>query len=954
MRNYGGKIMRYYNLILNTNAEEIKESAKINLRDYGYNNPIASVNNFLYRNMKCDISFLMYREEDGKGTKAAFCYNERKYKHKDACNYILEMLNESFLINKIKTEPCEITMYHFFQCIQEAKRRQYFDYWGRYAEDTNLVVYSHYIDNSKSLHYSFEERIILENIRKENQIYDEYFIKELTNIDSHKIDSTCSGNMVHYIISARSIEAASDMTDVLVQHLYQANRIGSRRMEIIRDIETDLFKVNNHLEEIIENNYGGVIVFDLSEKFGYDPVDYKMISEYIENLFKKYKNDCLFVFTYNMENPGFSYFLLPNLNKYAIPISLREGTGNRKVAVSYMKELIKGSVYSKYANQAAEFMKLFPGNQFSQTDVLRAYEKFEPWCLNKNMLQMYDYKLSDEFMLDRSENVESSYEKLQKMIGLKIVKEQINNIIATNIVEKERKRRKGNFYKTGTMHMIFGGNPGTAKTTVAKLFAGIAKEKGILRSGALVERGGMDLDGPGCNIKIRDAFMAAKGGVLFIDEAYSMKSDYVVSILIQEMENHREDVIVILAGYNERMQSFMEINEGLKSRIPYWIDFPDYSTDELTEIFKMMIAERGFTVADDAIREARHIFEKVRLTDNFGNGRYARNLMERAIEKQSVRLMNTEENVSSIRQRELFTIKKEDLNTLEEGLKEERVSGTAKKELEDMIGLASAKAVINKAIAGFKLNKLCMEKGISKGRASLHMVFTGNPGTAKTTVARLFAEIMRDEKVLPSGKFIEVGRADLIGSHVGATAPLVKKRFREAQGGVLFIDEAYSLCDAYENGYGDEAINTIVQEMENHRDNVIVVFAGYPQQMQQFLDRNPGLRSRIAYQVEFEDYSVDELCDITKLMLTRKEMTITDSAMEKLKKKYEEVCDSNDYGNGRFVRKILEEAEMNLADRILRLDEYKITSQLLTTIEEEDIPQQEAKKQCKKQQIGFC
>lgn len=946
--------MRYYSLILNTDAEEIKESAKINLREYGYNNPIASVNNYLYQNMKCGISFLMYREEAGKGIKAIFCYNERKNEYKDIYDYILDTLNESFLINRVISEPCEITMYQFFQCIKEARRRQFFEYWGRYVEDAKLGVYSYYSDNTKSLPYSFEERIISENIRKENKIYDEHFINELTNIDSHKMDSMCSGNMVHYIISARSIEAASDMTDVLMQHLYKANRISSRRMEIIRDIDIELFKVNNHLEEIIENNYGGVVVFDLSEKFGCDPVDYKMTSEYIENLLKKYKNDCLFVFTYNMENPGFSYFLLPNLKKYVIPIFLREGTGNRKVAVSYMKELIKGSEYSEHANQAAEFMKLFSGKQFSQTDVLRAYEQFEPWCLNKNMLQMYDYNFSDDFMLDRNENVESSYEKLQKMIGLGIVKEQINNIIATNIVEKERKRRKRNSYKSGTMHMIFGGNPGTAKTTVAKLFAGIAKEKGILKSGALVERGGMDLDGLACNIKIRDAFVAAKGGVLFIDEAYSMKSDYAVSILIQEMENHREDVIVILAGYNERMQSFMEINEGLKSRIPYWIDFPDYSTDELTEIFKMMMTERGFTVTDDAIGEASHIFEKVRLTDNFGNGRYVRNLMERAIEKQSVRLMNTEENISSIRPRELFTIKKEDLNTLEEGLKEERINGTAKKELEDMIGLGSAKAVINKAIAGFKLNKLCMEKGISKGRASLHMVFTGNPGTAKTTVARLFAEIMRDEKVLPTGKFIEVGRADLIGSHVGATAPLVKKRFREAQGGVLFIDEAYSLCDAYENGYGDEAINTIVQEMENHRDNVIVVFAGYPKQMQQFLDRNPGLRSRIAYQVEFEDYSVDELCDITKLMLTRKEMTITDSAMEKLKKKYEEVCDSSDYGNGRFVRKMLEEAEMNLADRILRLNESEITTQLLTTIEEEDISQQKAKKQCKKQQMGFC
>ena len=246
-----------------------------------------------------------------------------------------------------------------------------------------------------------------------------------------------------------------------------------------------------------------------------------------------------------------------------------------------------------------------------------------------------------------------------------------------------------------------------------------------------------------------------------------------------------------------------------------------------------------------------------------------------------------------------------------------------------------------------------MDKGIRKDNVSLHMVFAGNPGTAKTTVARLFAEILKDEKVLSSGKFVEVGRADLIGKVVGSTAPLVKKRFREAQGGVLFIDEAYSLCDGHEGSFGDEAINTIVQEMENHRDNVIVIFAGYPNQMKKFLDRNPGLLSRIAFQVEFEDYTVDELCEITKLMLSRKEMTITDAAMNKLRTHFEGVMGSNDYGNGRFVRKMLEEAEMNLAERVLQLKGEELTTEVLTTVEECDIPEVVGKASGKKQTIGF-
>ena len=944
--------MRYYCFVLNTDAHEIKKNAKINLREYNYNNTLAAMNNYMFRNMKNDLCFFTFREEENV-IFAVFIYNEKKSSFQDAYDYILGMLNDVFLIKKNKVNPYEVTMFACHEYLLEARRKEYVDFPNRLIDAANLWIYNDYNNEPRTFHYDFKEKIISGKCKKENSLYDKNFLEEISNIESHENVSEHKGNIVHYIISSRSMEAASDMTETLMQSLAKANRISGRRMEIISEIEPDLYRVNNHLEEIIENNYGGVIVFDLSEKFGYDPVDYGMTSKYIEKLVQKYRNDCLFVFTYNIERPGFSYYLLPQLKKYVVPVMLKEGTGDRKAAVNYLKELIKASEYSKYESQANEFMKQFPGTNFSQTDVLMAYEQFGAWCLNKNVLQVYNYNISEEFMLDRDENAESSYDKLDKMIGLKLVKEQIKTVIATDIVEKERKNRKGMDYKSSAMHMVFGGNPGTAKTTVAKLFAGIAKEKGILKSGAFVERGGMDLDGIGCVSQIREAFMAAKGGVLFIDEAYSLKSDIAVTTLIQEMENQRDDVIVILAGYNARMQEFMEINEGLKSRIPYWIDFPDYNADELTDIFKMMIQERGFTITDDAIIEAHYILEKVRLTDNFGNGRYVRNLIERAMQKQSVRLLAARGSASNIRKGELFLITRDDISMLEEGLKSGRTAGTAQKELEEMIGLSSVKAVIQKAMASFKIKKICMDKGITKEKASLHMVFTGNPGTAKTTVARLFAEIMKDEKVLPTGAFVEVGRADLVADHVGATAPLVKKKFKETQGGVLFVDEAYSLCDSYENGFGDEAINTLVQEMENHRDDVIVIFSGYPVQMQHFLDRNPGLLSRIAFHVEFEDYSVDELCDITKLMLSRKQMMIADEAMEKLRKNYENVRESSDYGNGRFVRKMIEVAEMNLAERIAQLDESEITTQMVTTIDECDIPEPDAKRLHKKKQIGF-
>lgn len=949
----GGSPVRYFKMALATTAEKIETNAKVRLRDYSYGSTISAVNSFMLKQMRNGLTFLIYRVEEDETALAGFSFDEKKDRFEEVYSYILGILAETFCIKRVREEPQEITMFEYSENASEAKRHDLAGYSNTFMEMANLWYFDYDYSKTKEHRFDFEEKIVDEHKKRSHFLYDSKFIEELTNIENHKNTTDFCGNMVHYVISGRSIDACIEMTESLVGNLFKANRIKSRRIELITNIEPALHTARRHIERIIENNYGGTIVFDLTEKFGFDTTDYLLVCKYIESLIKKYKNECLFVFTYNMEHTGFSYYLLPKLKRYVIPVMLREGTGDRNSAVKYLKELVKASEYALYAKQTSEFLKQYPGTEFTLTEILEAYEQFESWSINKNVLQAYNYNISDEFMLDRDENTESSYEKLQKMIGLNSVKKQIDDIIATNIVEKERKNRQKKNYQSGTMHMVFAGNPGTAKTTVARLFAGIAKEKEVLKSGVFIEKGGMDLDGLGCNHAIREAFTAAKGGVLFIDEAYSLKSDYAVTVLVQEMENHREDVIVILAGYNERMQEFMEINEGLKSRIPYWIDFPDYDVEELTEIFSMMIKEKGMEVTEDAVKEAYYIFDKKRYQDNFGNGRYVRNLMEHAIQNQSVRLLKQRENVEQIKNKELFLIVKSDIATLEEGLLEEREPGTAKKEFDEMIGLSKAKDVIGKALANFKLKKLCMDKGIARDKASLHMVFTGNPGTAKTTVARLFAEIMKDEKVLPTGKFVEVGRADLVGNVVGATAPLVKRKFREARGGVLFIDEAYSLCDGYEGGYGDEAINTIVQEMENHRDNVIVIFAGYPVQMKQFLDRNPGLLSRIAFQVEFEDYTLGELCEITKLMLSRKEMSITNAAMDKLKAHFENVIGSNDYGNGRFVRKILEEAEMNLAKRVLRLEEEEITKEIITTIEEADIPEKAKKDDKHKRTIGF-
>ena len=280
--------------------------------------------------------------------------------------------------------------------------------------------------------------------------------------------------------------------------------------------------------------------------------------------------------------------------------------------------------------------------------------------------------------------------------------------------------------------------------------------------------------------------------------------------------------------------------------------------------------------------------------------------------------------------------------------------GTAFEELQAMIGLGSAKKVMEEALAYYKAQRLFAEKGMKQDKAAMHMVFTGNPGTAKTTTARLFARIMRDNGLLSKGQLVEVGRSDLVGKFVGWTAPTVKKAFVQAKGGVLFIDEAYSLVDDRDGLYGDEAINTIVQEMENHREDMVVIFAGYPDKMQAFLDKNPGLRSRIAFHVPFEDYTAEDLCAITRLMADKKKIELTGEAMEKLAGIYGSALDQKDFGNGRYARNVLEKARMAQARRLLKLDPSQVTEQQVRTIEAADVelPQQEGAAP-ERRRIGF-
>ena len=271
-----------------------------------------------------------------------------------------------------------------------------------------------------------------------------------------------------------------------------------------------------------------------------------------------------------------------------------------------------------------------------------------------------------------------------------------------------------------------------------------------------------------------------------------------------------------------------------------------------------------------------------------------------------------------------------------------------------MVGLTEIKSIIDQIVSSQKINKLRVEMGLDVTGISKHMIFTGNPGSAKTTVARLLTTILYEEKVIDRNRFVECGRQDLVGRYVGWTAKQVEEQFRKAMGGILFIDEAYSLVER-EGLYGDEAINTIVQMMENYRDTVIVIFAGYPDKMERFLEKNEGLRSRIAFHIDFPDYNADELCDILKLMSKNKGFTLDGEAEEKCRRIFDEACKNAEFGNGRFVRNLLEQAIIKQSSRLV--NEYsngKIDKSVVSLLSADDFDINAAKVyKTEKIAIGF-
>ena len=529
--------------------------------------------------------------------------------------------------------------------------------------------------------------------------------------------------------------------------------------------------------------------------------------------------------------------------------------------------------------------------------------------------------------IEAAESKDDILEKLDKMIGLAEVKEEIHRIV--NSVESNNATASEASY-----HMFFLGNPGTGKTEVANLIAKLFWAMELRTSKKTVSIAIHDIvsqynEGDTLQ-RMKDKIQEAMGGVLFIDEAYLFaESEWgrkAFQILLTEMENNRKNLTVILAGYEERLQALKDINPGIDSRIPYKLHFKDYTKEEKLSIFELHLGFNNTKANMEQTLSEKAKQKLLRVLDGCeGNGRGVRSVLEKTLKNADGAQIILETHVVDPHE-----VRSDEAESILAEIDREFIGmSDLKLRLRHYFQRVKWSVARNKAL------------GITKRTGLAYRIrFTGPPGTGKTTIARYMGRFFHAMGICETSSFKECGATSLKGAYIGHAQQAVNNLFHENRGKVIFIDEIYSLYNPeahQDDSFSREVIDTMVRCLTAEEyQNTVVIVAGYKAKVDQFMNANPGLASRIPDEIPFGNYSAEDCSDIFVAEADKNMYKLQDGCRDKLIQYFNKLLKEDNFGNARTVKEVFSLVESNIIDRLAEKNDKTETD--FTQITAEDIP----------------
>ena len=529
---------------------------------------------------------------------------------------------------------------------------------------------------------------------------------------------------------------------------------------------------------------------------------------------------------------------------------------------------------------------------------------------------------------------------LDKLVGLDDVKAQLKNIVDAYAYLRTRKDITT---VRLSVNSIIVGETGTGKTALAEIIRDYFCQNQIISKPKLTMVDAVDyqrfVDQWDDNIK------KAQDGILFFDNVQKLLPDKYsnqvnpLDKLFVEMDKWEGNPIVILAGLPKGFEEFLENNPAVKNRFKYMFHLPVPNCQELCDMVKMQLKTKyGITAfSEEADKQLTRYFKyQIKIKDEtFGNAHLA---------------MKTAEDIFSSfisRGSKESVVEKDDIKGY---VPEERTLDDILKDMDSFIGMTEVKQAVREMAYTVQNNMQRVERGLGEAqKISMHTVLTGNPGTGKTTIARKLGEILAAIGYLDSGHVVEVDRSKMVSQYQGETPKVVNELCDKAMGGILFVDEAYTLAPVSASGerdaQGAQALETLMKRMEDDRDKFVVIAAGYRMEMDNLFRINPGVRSRFNYFLNLEDYTPDELYQIMQMFAKGKQYVFSPEAEKLARKKIKEMYDTRekDFANGRTMRQLFDEICKRQAGRLQKGDITAMSNEQLVTIEAQDIPYEEPK-----------